>query len=149
MSSIRSPRLWVAAACLALAPAVFAQSAQGDAVSAQQLVNSFSTSNTRYTQQGGETLYRSVCAACHMANGEGANTGAGFFPDLRKNQKLAAGAYPALVVVNGLHGMPPFGAWMDDQQIADVVNYIRTHFGNQYTDAVTPQSVGALRPATK
>ena len=26
--------------------------------------------------------------------------------------------------------MPPFGAMMSDDQVAAVVNYLRTHFGN-------------------
>ncbi|KLN55489.1 fructose dehydrogenase cytochrome subunit precursor [Variovorax paradoxus] len=113
----------------------------------QQLLDSFSSSPTRATFQGGETIYRSMCQGCHMPNGEGAHSGAGFFPDLRKNQKLGAGAYPAMVVVNGLHGMPPFGAWMDDQQVADVVNYIRTHFNNDYKDTVRPDDVKQFRGA--
>ena len=28
--------------------------------------------------------------------------------------------------------MPPLGQMMSDQQVADVVNYVRTHFGNSY-----------------
>ena len=28
--------------------------------------------------------------------------------------------------------MPPVGAMMSDDQVAAVVNYVRTHFGNQY-----------------
>jgi mono/diheme cytochrome c family protein len=35
---------------------------------------------------------------------------------------------------------------MDDDQIAAVVNYVRTHFGNDYKDAVTPADVKAVRP---
>ena len=119
------------------------------ALSNAQLVASFSTTPARFTQQGGETLYRSICQGCHMPGGQGANAGAGFFPDLRSNQKFAAGAYPVLVVMNGLNGMPPFGHQLNDQQIADVVNYVRTHFGNQYADAVTAQSVTAMRPVAK
>jgi len=33
---------------------------------------------------------------------------------------------------------------MDDQQIAAVVNYVRTHFGNQYPDTVTAEEVRVL-----
>lgn len=142
----------MAAALMASTPTAQAEApaaAQSPAMTDQQLVASFSTSPTHFTQHGGETLYRSICQGCHMANGQGANSGAGFFPDLRKNQRLAAAAYPAAVVLNGLHGMPPFGTQLDNQQVADVVNYIRTHFGNQYGDAMTPQSVAGLRPTTK
>ena len=28
--------------------------------------------------------------------------------------------------------MPPFGEMMSDDQVAAVVNYVRTHFGNKY-----------------
>jgi mono/diheme cytochrome c family protein len=30
--------------------------------------------------------------------------------------------------------------------VAAVVNYVRTHFGNQYQDAVTPDDVKQARP---
>jgi mono/diheme cytochrome c family protein len=41
--------------------------------------------------------------------------------------------------------MPPFGAMMSDDQIAAVVNYLRTHFGNNYQDAVTAEDVKDVR----
>jgi mono/diheme cytochrome c family protein len=34
---------------------------------------------------------------------------------------------------------------MTDQQVADVVNYVRTHFGNRYKDAVTATVVKSTR----
>jgi mono/diheme cytochrome c family protein len=34
---------------------------------------------------------------------------------------------------------------MTDQQVADVVNYIRTHFGNKYKDAISATDVKAMR----
>jgi mono/diheme cytochrome c family protein len=42
--------------------------------------------------------------------------------------------------------MPSFGAMMSDDQIAAVVNYLRTHFGNEYKHAVTAEDVKAVRP---
>lgn len=91
----------------------------------------------QFGETSGEAMYRRVCAACHMADGKGAE-GAGFYPALAKNPKLEAGGYPLSVLMQGLNGMPPVGMMMSDQQAADVVNYIRTHFGNRYKDAVTP-----------
>jgi mono/diheme cytochrome c family protein len=79
-----------------------------------------------------------------MPDGKGA-TGAGTFPALAGDGNLAAGGYPVTVVVNGLHGMPPVGEMMDDDQVAAVVNYVRTHFGNNYGDAVTAADVKAVR----
>ena len=45
---------------------------------------------------------------------------------------LESGGYPVYVVVSGQRAMPPIGAMMSDDQVAAVVNYVRTHFGNQY-----------------
>jgi mono/diheme cytochrome c family protein len=94
--------------------------------------------------QGGEALYEEICQACHMPDAKGAS-GAGAYPSLAGNLKLASKAYPVFVVVNGLKAMPPFGEMLGDQQIADIVNYTRSHFGNGYTDAVAPDEVKALR----
>ena len=124
-----------------------AAAAPASTMSDQQLVASLSTNGARYTQQGGQNVYRAICQACHMADGQGATSGAGYFPDLRSSPKLASAVYPAIVVMNGWHGMPPFGAQLSDQQVADVVNYLRTNFGNAYSDALTASSVAALRPA--
>lgn len=145
--------LLIAAALLPALPAL----AQGTAASAApaapmtdaQLVASFSATPSRFTQQGGETLYRSICQACHMADGQGARTGAGMFPALAGNPRLAAAAYPAMVVMNGLHGMPPFGHQLTDDQIAEVVNFVRTRFGNRHADALDASAVAALRPVRK
>ncbi len=105
----------------------------------------FSPEGEHFVQQGGEQLYRSICQGCHMPQGQGAQ-GAGMYPALAKNARLAAGAYPAFVVLKGLRGMPPFGQRLSDQQVADVVNYVRTHFGNDYRDALSAQDVAKQRP---
>ena len=42
--------------------------------------------------------------------------------------------------------MPPMG--LDDQQLADVLTYVRSAFGNS-APAVTPAEVKAVREATK
>jgi mono/diheme cytochrome c family protein len=104
----------------------------------------FSPSPFRFTHQDGETLYRAVCAGCHMGDGRGA-VGAGAYPSLARNAKLAAGGYPVTLVVNGQKAMPPFGRVLDDNQVAAVVNYIRGNFGNAYPDRVTPDDAKAAR----
>lgn len=92
----------------------------------------------------GEQIFTRVCAACHMPDAKGAE-GAGRYPALAGNQKLAIGAYPAMVVVKGLNGMPAIGAMLTDQQVADVVNYVRSHFGNKFKGVVTAEDVKAMR----
>jgi mono/diheme cytochrome c family protein len=99
----------------------------------------------QFLQQGGEALYKGICQDCHMPDGRGAE-GAGHYPALAKNPKLAEPGYPISVVTHGLKSMPAFGGAMDDQQIADVVNYIRNgHFGNSFKDKVKPEDVKNAR----
>ncbi|MBV9457457.1 MAG: cytochrome c [Bradyrhizobium sp.] len=98
----------------------------------------------RFVEPDGESLYRRVCSACHMMDGKGAR-GAGTFPSLASDSRLEAAGYPLHVVTNGLHGMPPLGMFMSDDQLAAVVTYVRTHFGNDYQDAVTAADAKAAR----
>jgi mono/diheme cytochrome c family protein len=98
----------------------------------------------RFFEMSGEELFVNVCRGCHMSDGKGA-AGAGAYPSLASNSKLEASGYPVAVVVNGQRGMPPFGAMMSDDQVAAVVNYLRTHFGNNYRDAVTAEDVKTVR----
>jgi mono/diheme cytochrome c family protein len=81
--------------------------------------------------QGGESVYNALCAGCHMPDGEGA-VGAGAYPALADNELLASPSYPINLVLYGQGAMPPFGGLLDDSQIADVVNYVRSHFGNEF-----------------
>jgi mono/diheme cytochrome c family protein len=97
-----------------------------------------------FTEQGGEAIFKNVCQGCHMPQAQGA-VGAGMYPALAKNSKLETAGYPVSVVVNGQKAMPAFGGMFSDQQVADVVNYVRTHFGNSYKDKVTPADVKAAR----
>ena len=113
-------------------------------IDTQALMKNFSSVRPRFTQIGGEALYQATCQGCHMAKGEGAK-GAGFYPALASNPKLAAAAYPVSVVMNGLHGMPSFAPKLSDEQIANVVNYVRSNFGNQYKDTITAADVKPFR----
>ena len=98
----------------------------------------------QFGEPTGEKMFRRVCAACHMPDAKGA-VGAGAYPALAGNKKLAVKAYPAYVVLHGLNGMPPIGNMMTDQQVADVVNHVRTQFGTKYTDVMTADEVKAMR----
>jgi mono/diheme cytochrome c family protein len=95
-------------------------------------------------QQGGEAIFKGVCQGCHMPDARGA-VGAGAYPALAKNTKLEVAGYPVSVIIHGQKAMPAFGEAFDDRQIADVTNYIRTHFGNDYKDPVTPEDVRSAR----
>jgi len=102
------------------------------------------SSGYRFVEMSGEELYVNVCRGCHMVDAMGAN-GAGSYPSLADNRNLEAGGYAIDVVLNGRRAMPPFGDMMSDDQIAAIVNYLRTHFGNSYRDAVSADDVHGAR----
>ena len=98
----------------------------------------------RFSEQTGEALYTNVCQACHMGNGKGAS-GAGLYPSLAKNPKLETADYATYIVLHGQKAMPGVGRLMTDEQVAAVVNYIRTHFGNDYKEPVAAEDVKKAR----
>ena len=124
----------VLAGVLALLPAASA---------AQESQRVFS-SGYRFVEMSGEELFNNVCRGCHMPDGTGAS-GAGSYPSLAKSPNLQSSGYPITLVVRGQRAMPPFSGMMNDDQIAAVVNYVRTHFGNNYRDAVTAKDVKDAR----
>jgi mono/diheme cytochrome c family protein len=89
---------------------------------------------------GGQQVYTQICQSCHMADGKGA-TGAGTIPALANNPRLAVAAYPITMVAKGRGVMPWFDDILTPTQIADVVVYVRTHFGNDYKAPVTAAEV--------
>ncbi len=87
----------------------------------------------------GEKVYRQICAACHMPNAMG--SGGGAIPALAKNRKLADPAYPITIVTKGKGAMPPMSDMLSPAQVAAVITYVRTHFGNAYPQPVTEADV--------
>lgn len=96
-----------------------------------------------FDQREGESLFKAICQGCHMAQGQGAQ-GAGAYPALANNPRLSADAYPVFMVAQGQGGMPAFKSLLDDEQIAAVVTYIRTHNGNAFNQPVDMATVKAL-----
>ncbi|MDB5972107.1 MAG: cccA [Hydrocarboniphaga sp.] len=133
------PKNLLCAAVLLTLPAFASQALAGDV--------SFSRGYT-FEERDGKSIYENVCQGCHMADAKGA-TGAGRYPALAENPRLAGKMYPAILVLKGQGAMPVFGDVMDDEQIANVVNYVRSQFGNAYTDKLTPAEIAALRPPKK
>jgi mono/diheme cytochrome c family protein len=124
-----------ASALLVLSVAAAAQDGRGS--------RTFSAGFT-FAETTGEELFANICQGCHMPDGSGA-AGAGSYPSLAADKNLEARGYPVYLVINGRRAMPPFGEMMTDAQIAAVVNYLRTHFGNSYQDAVTANEVREAR----
>lgn len=92
----------------------------------------------------GEKLYASNCAACHMANGQGIP---GTFAALA-GSPIANGPKAAHIdiVLNGKPGtlMQAFGRQLKDQELAAILTYERTSWGNNAGE-VTADDVKAAR----
>jgi mono/diheme cytochrome c family protein len=91
----------------------------------------------------GEEVYHQVCQACHMADAMGGK-GAAAIPALAKNPRLAEPGYPVGMILQGRGAMPPLTELLSPAQIAAVVTYVRTHFGNNYKKPVTVADVKAM-----
>ncbi len=104
-------------------------------------------------QPDGRAVFNEQCTPCHQADAQGVP---GNFPPLAGNPDLfLARDFPARVVLFGLEGkitvkgqqidgvMPPVGADLKDDEIAAVVNYVRSNFGNA---ALAPKGPKPMPP---
>nr|WP_316639596.1 cytochrome c [uncultured Roseateles sp.] len=97
-----------------------------------------------FDQRDGAAIYAALCAGCHMPDGRGAQ-GAGSYPALAGNAKLASTAYLLTLVLYGNKAMPALGGQLDDAQVAAVAGYVRGRFGGIPDAAVATDDVKALR----
>jgi mono/diheme cytochrome c family protein len=108
-------------------------------------------------QQAGTATYLGSCAACHGADGKGQ---APFMPPLAGNPAVLDPDASSLInlVLNGAeplvvkgvpdaYRMPQFRVQLNDEQIAEVLSFVRGSWGND-TGAVSTAQVKKLRPAT-
>ena len=106
--------------------------------------------------KSGAEIYRVSCSACHGGDGKGAEH---LFPALAGSAALQQDDTATLihVILAGAQGpftkdrpttpaMPSFAAYLSDQQIADVVTYIRNDWGNA-APAVSADAVEEARDA--
>jgi mono/diheme cytochrome c family protein len=104
----------------------------------------------------GKTVYDAQCGTCHGVRGEGKPP---HYPPLAGNQSIQMGSAvnPIRMVLNGgyppgtagnpmPYGMPPFAQSLSDEEVAAVVTYIRTAWGNRGA-AITAREANDLRSA--
>ncbi|MCO6434638.1 MAG: cytochrome c [Nitrosomonas nitrosa] len=107
----------------------------------------------KYLAQG-EKLYEKHCQDCHGASGQGAP---GIYPALAGNRSVTMaiptnvirivlnGGYPPTTAANPQpYGMPPFQQIIRDEEVAQLVSFIRNAWGNRGS-LVTPVDVGQSR----
>jgi mono/diheme cytochrome c family protein len=105
----------------------------------------------------GHAVYENRCAACHQATGQGLP---GAFPPLAGSEFVLGEAERVVrIVLHGLSGpvtvkgqtfngaMPAWADQLSDAEIAAVLTYVRSSFGNA-APAVTSDVVAAQRTAT-
>jgi mono/diheme cytochrome c family protein len=105
---------------------------------------------------GAAQLYKTHCANCHGEQGQGKDK---LYPALAGNpavqlerpdnliQMALYGGYgPSTALHPRPYGMPPFVLTLSNQEVADVITYVRQSWGNQ-AGAVSPMQVDKVRAA--
>lgn len=105
------------------------------------------------SMQRGSEIYYDFCVTCHMEKGEGVEK---TFPPLAKSDYLLENREESIrgikfgqsgeLIVNGVTYnsiMTPMG--LEDEEIADVMNFILNSWGNSTTDFVTNEEVSAIK----
>jgi mono/diheme cytochrome c family protein len=105
----------------------------------------------------GKPVYMNNCATCHQATGMGVP---GAFPPLAGSEWVNGSEERIIrIVLHGLKGpitvagnkydnvMAPLGAVLKDEQIANVLSYIRSEWGNASPE-VLPETVAKVRAET-
>ncbi len=108
--------------------------------------------NFAKSSEEGLLIYEDFCVNCHLPNGQGVEK---TFPPLANsdylmnNRELSIKAIKfgqqGEIVVNGItynNVMAPLG--LTDQEIADVMNYITTSWGNKNKKMITKAEVSAI-----
>ncbi|GAB3949400.1 hypothetical protein GCM10028805_25510 [Spirosoma harenae] len=104
------------------------------------------------TKSPGQKIYEQNCLSCHQTDGSGVP---GLNPPLRGTDWVLGDKTRLInVVLKGLQGQEiegdsydnsmPAHDFLTDAQIADVLTYIRSSFGNK-ADAITPDEVKTTR----
>jgi nitrite reductase (NO-forming) len=112
----------------------------------------FFISASKQDKTKGKEVYALNCQSCHMEKGEGLE---GVYPPLAKTNYLKDTKKLIEIVLKGQSGEimvngkkyntdMPAQAYLTDEQIADVLTYVRSSWGNKYP-AVKPTQVKAQR----
>ncbi|MFS2005136.1 c-type cytochrome [Duganella sp. CT11-25] len=97
---------------------------------------------SRAQEMDGKALFLKNCAACHQASGKGIP---GAFPPLAGSKFVQGKSVDvATVLLKGRGGMPDFSDSLNDRDIATVLTFVRSNWGNK-ADGLSEAEVLALR----
>lgn len=98
-------------------------------VSAAALLAATVAAGSAVAQTGAADLFDQNCAACHQAKGEGVP---GAFPALAGNALVQGDPKEAAwIVTHGRGGMPNFAEDLNDEQVASILTFLRSSWGNK------------------
>lgn len=115
-------------------------------VTAAALLSAVVSAGSAFAQDGA-AMFAQNCSACHQPMGQGIP---GAFPALAGDKFVVGDPKgPAYVVTHGRGGMPNFSADLSDAEVATILSFVRSAWGNSAPpiDAATVASVrGAPAP---
>ena len=100
----------------------------------------------------GEEIYQDFCLQCHLSNGEGVS---GIYPPLansdylfddidRSIRNIKYGLSGPIIVNDEEYNAVMLNNGLDDEEIANVMNYILNSWGNKTNEIITKERVAKI-----
>ena len=100
----------------------------------------------------GEEIYQDFCLQCHLSNGEGVS---GIYPPIansdylfddieRSISNIKYGLSGPIIVNDEEYNAVMLNNGLDDEEIADVMNYILNSWGNKSDEIITKERVAKI-----
>jgi mono/diheme cytochrome c family protein len=100
----------------------------------------------------GEEIYQDFCLQCHLSNGEGVS---GIYPPIansdylfddieRSISNIKYGLSGPIIVNDEEYNAVMLNNGLDDEEIADVMNYILNSWGNKSDEIITKERVSQV-----
>ena len=127
-------------------------------VSPLAFVLAMGCSNTQRPARSGEQVFAGACSSCHQSSGEGSGR---IYPPLAGSEWVVGDPDTLIrIVMHGIKGkivvkgqtydniMSPWGAALTDAEIANVLTYVRTSWGNDAGE-IAVSDVSRIRKCTR
>ena len=100
----------------------------------------------------GEEIYQDFCLQCHLSNGQGVS---GIYPPLansdylfddidRSIRNIKYGVSGSIIVNEQEYNAVMLNNGLDDEEVADVMNYILNSWGNKSDEIITKERVAKI-----